>query len=136
MTEQSPTPLQKTPDGPESVPEASGGELAGRNGDRSAEAVSGGSAHACGNCEGIDPDTCWTNPDRPPEPDPAEENSASWSHLVIDRGRDLLIPWDNCDGLVAGSVWIHRNDVPRLIQQLAEAIGPDTAEATQPQEQP
>lgn len=24
-------------------------------------------AHSCPNCEGIDPDTCFTNPDRPPE---------------------------------------------------------------------
>ena len=61
------------------------------------------------------------------EGDLAEENSASWSHLVIDRGRDLLIPWDNCDGLVAGSVWIHRSDVPSLIRQLTEAIGSDAA---------
>jgi hypothetical protein len=29
--------------------------------------------HACDNCEGIDPDTCWTNPNRPPEPCPAAE---------------------------------------------------------------
>ena len=61
------------------------------------------------------------------EGDLAEEYSASWSHLVIDRGRDLLIPWDNCDGLVAGSVWIHRSDVPSLIRQLTEAIGSDAA---------
>lgn len=30
-------------------------------------------AHSCPNCEGVDPDTCWMNPDRPPEQCPAAE---------------------------------------------------------------
>ena len=30
-------------------------------------------AHSCRNCEGIDPDTCWTNPNRPPEQCPRSE---------------------------------------------------------------
>ncbi len=30
-------------------------------------------AHSCGNCEGIDPDTCFMNPGRPPEQCPAAE---------------------------------------------------------------
>lgn len=29
--------------------------------------------HSCGNCEGIDPDTCFNNPDRPPAQCPAAE---------------------------------------------------------------
>lgn len=29
--------------------------------------------HSCSNCEGVDPDTCWTNPNRPPEQCPRSE---------------------------------------------------------------
>jgi len=29
--------------------------------------------HACDNCDGIDPDTCWNNPHRPPEQCPAAQ---------------------------------------------------------------
>lgn len=29
--------------------------------------------HSCSNCQGVDPDTCWTNPNRPPEQCPAAE---------------------------------------------------------------
>lgn len=38
-----------------------------------AEPAAQAEAHSCSNCEGIDPDTCWTNPNRPPEQCPAAE---------------------------------------------------------------
>jgi hypothetical protein len=30
-------------------------------------------AHSCSNCDGVDPDTCWMNPNRPPEQCPDSE---------------------------------------------------------------
>lgn len=37
--------------------------------EESAAGQSAGGTHSCGNCEGIDPDTCLTNPDRTPAPE-------------------------------------------------------------------
>jgi hypothetical protein len=37
--------------------------------DEPAAGQSAGGTHSCGNCEGIDPDTCLTNPDRTPAPE-------------------------------------------------------------------
>jgi len=36
-----------------------------------AEATPEPATHSCGNCDGVDPDTCFMNPDRPPEQCPA-----------------------------------------------------------------
>jgi hypothetical protein len=40
---------------------------------RMADETQPAEAHSCANCDGIDPDTCWTNPNRPPEQCPAAE---------------------------------------------------------------
>jgi hypothetical protein len=45
--------------------------------------------HACTNCEGIDPDTCLMNPDRPPEQCPNSEFDGYGSQSLKEVGHNL-----------------------------------------------
>ncbi|MFF4489466.1 hypothetical protein ACFY0F_23705 [Streptomyces sp. NPDC001544] len=85
-------------------------------------------AHFCGNCEGIDPDTCLFNPDRPraaasavaaPPTDPAAVEAAV--EQAVYEYREQTCQWEETDGSTQAIARLATRAALRAIRQDGEA---------------
>lgn len=86
--------------------------------------------HACSNCEGVDPDTCLANPDRPRGGQPAPAPDPALAQRIADAiGPNMLIGLQDADLWGSGGTERIQEWIDWIGKTLAEKLAPELARA-------